>query len=81
MSYNRNRARLNKAENSREYKKILFHELTYCYICARRYGSHYYSCHPADLSAYRHGSGKPIYSYTYRSYKTWKHNRKTKYKQ
>lgn len=82
MSINKNRKKLSKAENSREYRKILLHDVySYCYICAKRSGSYYYSCHPTDLKAYRHGSGKPIYSHTHRSYKTWKHNRKNQWKE
>lgn len=79
MSANRNRAKLSKAETGREYRVIHMHdEWDGCYICARRHGSFYYSCSPASMRAYWHGSGRPIYSHTYRGYKTWKHNRRTR---
>lgn len=81
MSTNLNRAKLNKAKNGKEYHIILMHdEWSYCYICSRRCGNFYYSCHPSDLRAYRHGNGRPIYSHNYRSYKTWKYNRKKQWK-
>lgn len=52
----------------------------YCFICQKRSGSWYYSCHPADYKLYRHGSGKPIQNYKFREFKSWKYNRKTQYK-
>ena len=82
MSENTNRAKLSKAENNREYNIILKHWVyNYCYICARRCGSFYYDCSPASMrNKGRHGNGKPIYTSKFRSFKTWKHNRKEKWK-
>lgn len=82
MSTNRNRAKFNKAQTSREYIYKLKHYYNcYCYICQRRAGSFYASCSPADMHAKGvHGSGKRIYTYKFRMFKTWKHNRKTKWK-
>lgn len=82
MSKNRNRAKLRKSLNSREYSlKFKKEKYSYCYICQRRSGSWYYDCSPSDLRCkHRHGNGKRIEGYKYRSYKTWKHNRKTRWK-
>lgn len=52
----------------------------YCFICQKRSGSWYYDCSPSKVWG-RHGNGKPIYSHKYREYKSWKHNRKTQWKQ
>lgn len=83
MSKNRNRARLILANNNREYNIINKHfEYGYCYICQRRAGSFYASCSPADMHAKGvHGSGKRIFKYKYREYKTWKYNRLTRWRQ
>ncbi len=83
MSKNRNRAKFNKAQTSKEYKLLMMHyEYSYCYICTKRCGSFYYDCSPQNTRVrHRHGSGKPIYTWKYRSYKTWKHSRKTKWKE
>lgn len=80
MSKKRNRAKLNKAKTSREYQHIqMFND--YCPICMKRSGSWYYDCSPKDMRVkHRHGNGKAIYSWNYRRYKTWKHNRKTQWK-
>lgn len=82
MSKNRNRAKFNKAQTSREYTIKLKHWThDYCYICARRCGCFYADCSPANLNAKgKHGSGKLVYTYKYRAFKTWKYNRKTKWK-
>lgn len=82
MSKNRNRANFNKAQTSREYTYRLKHYYNcYCYICARRCGNFYGSCSPADMNAKGvHGSNKRIYTYKYREFKTWKYNRKTRWK-
>lgn len=82
MSTNRNRAKLNKAKDSREYIILLKREeYNYCYICAKRCGSFYVDCSPQNMHAKGiHGSGKLVYKYKYRAFKTWKHNRKTKWK-
>lgn len=82
MSKNRNRARLKPASNNREYTLINKHfEHDYCYICQRRAGSFYASCSPGEMNARGvHGSGKRIYRHKAREFKTWKYNRKTKWK-
>lgn len=60
------------------YKQFVFN---YCYICQRRAGSYFADCSPSGMqSKGRHGSGKYIYRYKARWYKTWKYNRKTQYK-
>ena len=50
----------------------------YCMICNKRNGSWYYDCHPSSFGAKRHGSGKIV---RVRECKSWKHNRKTQWKQ
>lgn len=81
MSKNRNRAKLNKARTSKEVLIIGRISKSYCLICNRRSGSHHWDCSPANLSAkHRHGDGRAIFSDKYRSYKSWKHNRKTRWK-
>lgn len=82
MSKNRNRKRLAKANNSKEYIIILKHDVyNYCYICSKRCGSFYADCSPQNMHAKGiHGSGKLIYVYKFREYKSWKYNRKYKWK-
>ena len=82
MSKNRNRKKFDKALTSREYTlKLMKETYSYCYICQKRSGSWYYDCSPADMHCkHRHGNGRKILPYKYRSYKSWKHNRKTKSK-
>ncbi len=82
MSKNRNRSKLNKELISRDYsRKQLKQSYDYCLICCKRAGSYYWSCSPSDIrSKHRHGNGRYIESHKYRSYKTWKHNRKTQWK-
>lgn len=82
MSKNRNRAKLEKAESNRTYNIIFKHyENNYCYICQRRGGSFYASCSPGEMNARGvHGSGKRIYSFKFREFKTWKYNRLTHWK-
>lgn len=81
MSKNRNRAKLNKAITERESLIIERVSESYCLICNRRSGTHHWDCSPSNIQAkHRHGSGKAISAHKYRSYKTWKHNRKTRWK-
>lgn len=81
MSKETNRAKLEKALTDRERKISERVSKSYCLICNRRSGSHHYDCSPSNLgSKGRHGSGKPILPYKFRSFKTWKHNRNTQYK-
>lgn len=81
MSKNRNRAQL-KELTGKEYRIRIMNTLyDYCYICQKRCGSWYYDCSPSDMkNKYRHGDGRKIKNYKYRSFKTWKYNRKTQYK-
>lgn len=77
---NKKRKGLNKVTDNKTYnviyKKFVFN---YCYICQRRAGSYYANCDGKKRWGY-HGNGKPIYSRDYRRYKSWKHNRRTQYK-
>ena len=73
MSKKRNRAKLNKATNNKEYR-IIF--LNYEYPRYWDEGIHTYP-------NYRRGFKNPnktIMRYQVRMYKTWKHNRKTQWK-
>ena len=63
MSKNRNRARLNKAHNTREYGIVLN------LIHYPPYSDYDWSWWHGDLPNHK-----------WRSYKTWKHNRKTRWK-
>ena len=65
MSINRNRAKLNKANNSNEYGNILFN------ILYPPYWDEDYSWSRAN---------RKFPNYKWRSYRTWKHNRKTQWK-
>lgn len=81
MSINRNRAKLKKAKNNREYRLINMHvEYNYCYICQKRGGTFYASCHPAKRYGW-HGNGKQVFSTDRREYRTWKYNRKKQWKE
>ena len=81
MSVNRNRGKLNKAITEKEMFILERIEHSYCLICNKRSGSHHWDCSPSNLqSKHRHGNGKAIFGYKYRSYKTWKYNRKTQWK-
>ncbi len=82
MSKNRNRAKLEKAEDNRSYNLIYKqYENVYCLICSKRAGSFYAGCSPSNMNARGiHGSGKRIYRHKFREFKTWKYNRKTRWK-
>jgi hypothetical protein len=81
MSIHRNRAKLNKAITDKEALIIERVSESYCLICNKRSGTHHWDCSPSNIQAkHRHGSGKAIYPHKWRSYKSWKHNRKTQYK-
>lgn len=82
MSKNRNRAKFNKAQDAHTYRILFMREIyNYCYICSKRCGNFYADCSPQQMhSKGRHGTGKAIYTYKFREYKTWKYNRKTKWK-
>ena len=73
MSINRNRAKFNKAQNNKEYNILMKNNNLYCYICARRAGTHLATCAPIN---YRGNTS----SWRFRMYRTWKYNRKKQYK-
>ena len=73
MSKNRNRAKLNKAQNQQEYKKIL---LQLEYPTYWDDGLYFYP-------KYKKGFKNPLKSilkYQRRMYRTWKYNRKKQWK-
>lgn len=66
--------------NNRIYKILQYKKIyDYCYICQKREGNYYAYCGPDKVYGY-HGNGKRIYSIQRREYRTWKHNRKTQWK-
>ena len=73
MSKNRNRAKLNKAETSREYGLILYNELYPLYYDE---GIMFY---PKYRKGFKN-SGKRLPKCKIREYRSWKHNRKTQNK-
>jgi hypothetical protein len=64
MSKNRNRAKLNKAKSSKEYKCLLWWS-----VYGRDYWDWGWNFSYGDFPNHK-----------WRSYKTWKHNRKTQWK-
>ena len=73
MSKNRNRAKLNKATNNKEYR-IIF--LNYEYPI-------YWDDGIVDYPNYRKGFKNPnkrIFNYQVRMFRSWKYNRKTQWK-
>lgn len=73
MSINKNRQKLNKAENNNIYQRIWLGELYPMYYDE---GLNFYQ-------RYRRGfkcSNKRIANYKRRMYRTWKHNRNKQYK-
>ena len=86
MSTNRNRAKLNKAKSNKEYKVILnYFYVVDCPICAKRAGSFTATCYPIRWQVkWRRGFKNPqkmVSTREARTYRTWKYNRKTKWKQ
>ena len=73
MSKNRNRAKLNKAKDGREYRRILMDELYPLYWDEGIY------LYPRYRMGFKN-SGRQIYPWQVRQYRTWKYNRKTQYK-
>lgn len=73
MSKNRNRAKLNKAQNGREYYHMVINDQYPMYWDD---GIIFY---PSWRKGYKNPN-KRITMYKVREYKTWKHNRKTQYK-
>lgn len=84
MSKNRNRAKLNKAKDSREYTMIMKNQYLYCYICVRKTGRFGATCGPVRWSVgWRAGYKNPrkaIATWQARGFRTWKHNRDTRWK-
>ena len=76
MSINRNRAQLKKAHNRKEYRIIEWFKEPYWDEGAKWYpkGNRY------SHSKRKIWGGKH-YSYEIRMYRTWKHNRKTQWKE
>ena len=71
MSKNRNRAKLKKAGNGSNYKRILLSIL---------YPIYYEECMSFHNSIGLRNRYNKITVFEYRMYRTWKYNRKTKYK-
>lgn len=74
MSKNRNRAKLNKAQNGREYLNILFN------INYPIYWDEGLMFYPQFRRGFKNPN-RTIERYQMRAYQTWKHNRKTKWKE
>ena len=73
MSKNRNRAKLNKAKTSNEYNKILLN------IIYPTYWDEGLIFFPRLKRGYKNPT-KTILKYQVRAYRSWKYNRKTKWK-
>lgn len=73
MSTNRNRSRLNKSENGRNYHIKWIHELY------PRYWDDGLFLYPTYRQGFKN-SRKLIMSYQVRMYRTWKHNRRTQWR-
>ena len=72
--------KLENVTHSRTYKILYKRSIfDYCYICQRREGSYHAFCGPGHIYGY-HGSHKRVFSTHYRAYRTWKHTRKTQWK-
>lgn len=73
MSKNRNRAKLNKAESGREYRIILIN------VLYPIYWDEGWGTFPRYRPGYKN-SGKKLFTFQVRQYRTWKHNRQKQYK-
>jgi hypothetical protein len=73
MSIHQSRAKLNKALNGREYRRILMDELF------PLYWDEGINMYPRYRRGFKN-SGKQLENYQVRQYRTWKHNRKTQWK-
>ena len=78
----KNRKKLSQAITNKEYKiRLMVWHLSPCPVCMKRGGTWYSDCSRANYKVkHYHGSDKPMYRYKQRSYKSWKHNRKTQWK-
>lgn len=74
MSKNRNRAKLNKAKNSRDYHQIVMNEVYPMYWDE---GIIFY---PRYRKGFRNPN-KRLQRYKQREYRTWKHNRLEQWKE
>lgn len=72
MSKNRNRAKLNKAENNSNYRKIWINSEYPIY-----YDEGWNTHRPKGMFKWKR---KQLYPHQVRKYKTWKHNRETQWK-
>lgn len=75
MSVNFNRRELEFCQTSKEYKCKLLLDDPYLDEC--------WSVHYSKNAPYYYGhkrSGKDLYQYQYRMYRTWKYNRRKQYK-
>jgi len=75
MSRSRNRAKLNKAQDSKEYLAIQY-DIEY-----PLYWDEGCSMYPRWKNSGSKNSNKQIFYYQKRMYRTWKHNRKTQWKE
>jgi hypothetical protein len=73
MSINRNRAKLNKAQNNTDYRKLFLDELYPPYY---EEGVNFY---PRYRRGYKNPN-KQLERFKIRMYRTWKYNRKTQWK-
>lgn len=82
MSKNRNRAKLNKAKDGRTYCLIYLNELYPPYWDDGIRTHHRRTVNTMVGSKnYRCWKRNELMHYQYRMYRTWKHNRETKWKQ
>jgi hypothetical protein len=74
MSKNRNRAKLNKAQNGREYHQIGMNEVY------PMYWDEGIMCYPRYRKGFRNPN-KVLQRYKQREYRTWKYNRLEQWKE
>lgn len=85
MSKNRNRSRLDKANNDREYNILQKGAVVYCRVCEKRAGRFGATCGPVRWAGrWRIGCKNPrkaIATWEARGFRTWKHNRDTQWRE
>lgn len=85
MSKNKNRKRLEKAEDNKVYNILQKGFKEYCPICSKRSGRYGATCGPVRWwPKYKQGfvnTHKCIATWEVRIYRTWKHTRETQWKQ